>query len=285
MWERIKLPANYIQALEKIDSELEFWPKFLLHKCKQRLTKIHQYLMRMRRLKLTVRTKLVGVSKKLERREVRRELKAEKVARLNDAISAELVARLKSGTYENSGMYLPPEQFEEVLDTLQEDNQDPDLVDEDDENEERQNEDEFEEADYSNDEEFDPEFLDDEEFDERLLEQDIEDLHEIEMEHEIEQVRNIEQSAESYSNNLHRMGTRSNGVPKDEIKQSDLEPNDEMLNESGLSSESNQTSNKKLMTPTETNSASTNKSKCKPLGKVTRHRKKVAVAYGNELVR
>eukprot|EP00940_MAST-03C_sp_MAST-3C-sp2_P002488 g2488.t1 len=99
LWEKLKLPQNYRKALEIIDDQLQYWPKFLIHKNKQRLTKIHQYLIRMRKLRLKVRPKLVRVHRKVDKREEKRERKAEKAARLENTIEAELLERLQSGVY------------------------------------------------------------------------------------------------------------------------------------------------------------------------------------------
>ena len=95
LWEKVKLSPNYTTALATIDEQLVHWPKFLIHKCKQRLTKITQYLIRMRKLKLKVRPKLVGIKKKVERREARREAKAEAAARVEKSIERELLERLR----------------------------------------------------------------------------------------------------------------------------------------------------------------------------------------------
>jgi protein MAK16 len=50
-----QLPASYTKALEVVSTHLEYFPKYLVHRNKQRLTKIHQMIIRMRKLKLKAR--------------------------------------------------------------------------------------------------------------------------------------------------------------------------------------------------------------------------------------
>ncbi|KAK6116551.1 hypothetical protein DH2020_049657 [Rehmannia glutinosa] len=115
LWERVKLPRNYEKALEIIDKHLMYWPKLLVHKTKQRLTKMTQMRIRMRKLALKAREKIMTVPTKEKKREARREEKAEKAAVLEKSIEKELLERLKKGVYGDIYNY-PVDKYNEILD-------------------------------------------------------------------------------------------------------------------------------------------------------------------------
>jgi protein MAK16 len=121
MWEKIKLSKSYARALAQIDTTLEHhYSPFLIHKCKQRLTKMTQSMIRMRRLALKTRPRIVGVNRTLEKRLEKREKKAEVAAKLTTSIEAELLERLKRGVYDVDGIVNESQEaFGRALDSIQ----------------------------------------------------------------------------------------------------------------------------------------------------------------------
>jgi protein MAK16 len=145
LWERVPLSRNYAKALEQIDEHLQYFPKVLIHRNKQRLTKIHQYLLRMRKLELQKRSGRkavhVRVHRKVEQREERREQKALTAAKLEKSIEKELVERLAKGTY--GDLYNFPEMpFQKALKQAEEEEEEEETEEESLEEEEEEEEEE-----------------------------------------------------------------------------------------------------------------------------------------------
>jgi protein MAK16 len=59
---RLQNSDSAVTAMPQVDQHLAYWPKFLVHKNKQRLTKITQYLIRMRKLESKPRLKMVPLA-------------------------------------------------------------------------------------------------------------------------------------------------------------------------------------------------------------------------------
>ncbi|KAF7151551.1 hypothetical protein RHSIM_Rhsim02G0001300 [Rhododendron simsii] len=164
LWERVKLPRNYEKALEIIDKHLMYWPKYLVHKTKQRLTKMTQMRIRMRKLALktrfklpltnsfvylefnlplgkfqfhlgicidklrTLQEKIMTTPRKEIKREARREEKALKAAPLENIIEQEILERLEKGVYGDIYNY-PMREYYNVLDKgMDDDEEDEEAV-------------------------------------------------------------------------------------------------------------------------------------------------------------
>lgn len=123
MWERIKLSNNYTKALEQIDERLIYWPKFMIHKCKQRLTRLTQVQIRMRRIAAEeerLGEKLVPkMAPKIKHREEARERKAEAAAKLERTIERELVERLRQGAYGDQPLNVSEDIWKKVLNAME----------------------------------------------------------------------------------------------------------------------------------------------------------------------
>ncbi|XP_026382935.1 protein MAK16 homolog A-like [Papaver somniferum] len=130
LWERLKLPKNYEKALEIIDKNMMYWPKYLVHKIKQRLTKMTQMRIRMRKLVLKTREKVMTMPRKEGKREKRREEKALHAAQVEKGIEKELLERRKAGLYAEIYNY-PEKEFQDILDV-----EEVDVLDDQDEEDE-----------------------------------------------------------------------------------------------------------------------------------------------------
>ncbi|KAI0157752.1 ribosomal L28e protein family-domain-containing protein [Xylariaceae sp. FL1272] len=123
LWQRIKLSANYKTALDQIDEHLIYWPKFMIHRAKQRLTRLQQVAIRMRRLakeEARLGEKMVPkLAPKVRRREETRERKAEAAAKLERAIERELLGRLREGAYGDQPLNVSEQIWKKVLTAME----------------------------------------------------------------------------------------------------------------------------------------------------------------------
>ena len=116
MWKKLLLDQDYMKALQQVDETLtEEFNRRLVHRVKQRLTKVYQYLARERKLAKQQQPLLERVHEHAERIERKKAMKAERMAKLEETIQEHLVDRLRNGTY--GELY---EDLEQLIDEPQE---------------------------------------------------------------------------------------------------------------------------------------------------------------------
>ncbi|CAJ2508232.1 Uu.00g094180.m01.CDS01 [Anthostomella pinea] len=156
LWQRIKLSANYAEALRQIDENLQYWPEFLKHKAKQRVTRLTQVAIRSRRLakeEERLGEKMVPkMAPKIRRREEGRERKAEAAAKLERTIERELMNRLREGAYGDQPLNVSENIWKKVLSAMEREgegtrDEDLDAGMEDEDEDEDENELEYEQED------------------------------------------------------------------------------------------------------------------------------------------
>ncbi|KAJ8123142.1 hypothetical protein ONZ43_g836 [Nemania bipapillata] len=123
LWQKIKLSQNYQQALSQIEDQLKYWPQYMIHRAKQRLTRLQQVSIRMRRLakeEARLGERLVPkLAPKVRRREETRERKAEAAAKLERAIERELLGRLRDGAYGDQPLNVSEQIWKKVLNAME----------------------------------------------------------------------------------------------------------------------------------------------------------------------
>lgn len=99
MYEKIKLSKDYDTALKEIEENLQFWDPEVIHKCKQRMTKLTEYHERIEYLRENGQKEYMVRKTKMNRREKIRAMKALNSVNFEGEIGKELMARLEAGIY------------------------------------------------------------------------------------------------------------------------------------------------------------------------------------------
>lgn len=96
-YEKIRLSDSYEKAILEVERNLKYWDCEIVHKCKQRLTKLTLYLRRKK--SMNERIEIKAIKKKQTRKEKVGAMKALSKVNFEKNIEEELYRRLESGIY------------------------------------------------------------------------------------------------------------------------------------------------------------------------------------------
>lgn len=99
LYEKVELSQDYDAAAKQISAELKRWKPWIVHKCKQRLTKLAEYLERKEHLEEMGRPAYIKKNRKMERQDRAREKKAATAAKIEKAVQEEVLERYRAGIY------------------------------------------------------------------------------------------------------------------------------------------------------------------------------------------
>lgn len=97
LWKRFLLSRNFIKSLQELDLILNLWPKFLVHKTKQKLTKLRQKLLREKLNELKRNSVLISKKKNLTYK--LKESKLISKIKFESLVEKELLHRFNLGIY------------------------------------------------------------------------------------------------------------------------------------------------------------------------------------------
>lgn len=137
-WEKVKLSRNTVRARKQIREHMMYWRQWNIRRVMDRHKRLREYVDRKRKLALSRRKKLVALSRKVERRESRKEEKAYLAARLETSIEKELLERLKGSLTENEIFNINQKVFNKTLDAKEKEEEDEEESEEETESEEEE---------------------------------------------------------------------------------------------------------------------------------------------------
>ena len=100
LWKKFILSRNFLKSLQEVDFLLSVWPKFFVSKTKQKLTKLHQILIRK---KLDVMKKKILIATRKNKPFLIKSQEAKLLSKIKfeSLIESELLHRLNLGIYGN----------------------------------------------------------------------------------------------------------------------------------------------------------------------------------------